>query len=853
VIRILIELSWPSPRAHDIRRDSGWAILGADANVFLSRLILSRRLLITAAAAIAFALVAIVVVTPGRVDRTARPAVLEVEMQASAGAAAQLFWSDDTPVFDEARSMRVPFQPGLTVGQRLRFILPARDIRWLRFDPSDAQSEILIGEMTLFNADGARLGRFDPGTLQPLHDIVSIGRSGRFMRIVSSGADPYLVAHPGCLFPASPRERLSLVSPLSVVVVSVLVLALIGACAISIGRSAFEPRENLAAGPFADSRRTAAIWITTLFIGVFAARLLVMNQFPLTVPYQDQWDAEARVVFLPLEACRLSWGQMFSLHNEHRVFFTRLLSLDLLWLDGQWDPRLQQVANALMHSLTAALMILMLWTRSGRRRVVVLSALTAVTFGLPFAWENVLQGFQSAFYFLELFSLLALWMTTAYRVGSGRWYLGWLCAVCGLFTAAGGTLIPLAIAVAAVVQHRVERAPLRQLLHTLVLSVVVLAIGLAAQSPALAHHAALRAQSVQDFAGTLSRSLAWPWIDYRAVSLLMWLPVIVVAFRAVVHRSADAADPFLLGVASWVALQAAAIAYGRGAQGLAPASRYQDVLSVGLVVNTYFIVVHRDRMKDAMAGRMLSGVLAAWVLVAAVGIDSRVRAAVADLRGMRLLWSAQETNLRRFVITGDVAELSTHPVDQLAYPDAINLANIASHSGIQRILPARVRAPLHVEPRLITDGAFVVDGVNSATPRDPLWPSWGSLSPRGPLGEGRFESSAVSACDVGGRLEFQVTGFLGFPGQHLRLRREDTREIEIKPRGIAGSAWMTVTTPCPVGPYEIVGVDAGPWWFGFRAPTEIGTASAVAESLIDTSPRLFLLAFALALLAARWT
>ncbi len=429
-----------------------WAILGADANVFPSRMSVSRRALITTAAAIALALVAAVVMMPGRVDRTARPALLEVEMQSSAGAAAELFWSDDPPVFDAARSMRVEFQPGLSVAQRLRFILPAKDVRWIRFDPSDAPSEILIGEMTLFNAGGTRLGTLEPGTLQPLHDITSIGRSGRFTRIVSSGADPYLIAQSGCLFPVSPRERWFLVSPVSVVLVSGLILMLVGACAVSIGRSAFDEHANLASGHVSDPRRRAAMWIVTLFVGVFAARLLVMNQFPLTVPYLDQWDAEARVVFLPLQACRLSWGQMFSLHNEHRVFFTRLLSLDLLWLDGQWDPRVQQVANAMLQSLTAVLLALMLWMRAVRRRIVVFSALTAVTFGLPFAWDNILQGFQSAFSFLELFSLLALWMTTSSRVGSGRWYLGWLCAVCGLVTAAGGIVIPMAIAVTGIVQ-----------------------------------------------------------------------------------------------------------------------------------------------------------------------------------------------------------------------------------------------------------------------------------------------------------------------------------------------------------------------------------------------------------------
>ena len=73
--------------------------------------------------------------------------------------------------------------------------------------------------------------------------------------------------------------------------------------------------------------------------------------------------------------------------------------------------------------------------------------LATATFGLPFAWENTLQGFQSSFYFLELFSVLALWMIASPQTGSRAWWLGWVCAVCGLFTAAGGLAIPLAIAV----------------------------------------------------------------------------------------------------------------------------------------------------------------------------------------------------------------------------------------------------------------------------------------------------------------------------------------------------------------------------------------------------------------------
>ena len=94
-----------------------------------------------------------------------------------------------------------------------------------------------------------------------------------------------------------------------------------------------------------------------------------MRQNPVTVPYWDQWDGEARALYLPFSECSLTWAQMFSQHNEHRFFFSRLLALDLLMANGQWDPRLQQVVNAALHSLVAVLLVAILWIAQERRRL----------------------------------------------------------------------------------------------------------------------------------------------------------------------------------------------------------------------------------------------------------------------------------------------------------------------------------------------------------------------------------------------------------------------------------------------------------------------------------------------------
>jgi len=164
-----------------------------------------------------------------------------------------------------------------------------------------------------------------------------------------------------------------------------------------------------------------------------------------------------------------------------------------------------------------------------------------------------------------------------------------------------------------------------------------------------------------------------------------------------------------------------------------------------------------------------------------------------------------------------------------------------------------------VEPRVRTNGAFVLDGEGpyaGSIPRDPLQRAWWSLSEEGRRAQGRFESQPL-ACQLGGRLKFEVSGYLGWEHQYLAVKDLRTgRDLPVSPSQIAQESWTEVTVPCPPGPFEIVAIDGtDSSWFGFREPIEIGWASVVAESLIQNSQEtlVVLLAAAVLMLAIRWT
>src|SRR5262249_1263806 len=246
----------------------------------------------------------------------------------------------------------------------------------------------------------------DPDDLRPLNQIASITRQGDVTRVVTSppGNDPSLLLSFACYDRPALWSSLLLVTPNSLLFVSAMVVALLTASLVSIGRDVFRQKpgtahESSPASPWWPS----ALWLTALFLVVFSAKLLLMRENPLTVPYWDQWDAEANRLFVPFHECQLTWPSMFAQHNEHRIFFTRLLSLALLNINKQWDPRLEQVVNASIHALTAVLTAAMFWLATARRRPQLLLVVCALTFALPFSWENTLVGFQSSVYFAILF------------------------------------------------------------------------------------------------------------------------------------------------------------------------------------------------------------------------------------------------------------------------------------------------------------------------------------------------------------------------------------------------------------------------------------------------------------------
>ena len=120
--------------------------------------------------------------------------VLEVEMRATGGTAAQLFWTSTWAFSAEASSV-VPLHRHPGEYERLRFPLPSERLLFLRFDPLNGPGEVLIRRMQVLDRKGGVIRTIDPLVLVPLHQIEGLMPVEEDVRAVTTkdANDPMLL------------------------------------------------------------------------------------------------------------------------------------------------------------------------------------------------------------------------------------------------------------------------------------------------------------------------------------------------------------------------------------------------------------------------------------------------------------------------------------------------------------------------------------------------------------------------------------------------------------------------------------------------------------------------------------
>jgi hypothetical protein len=567
---------------------------------------------------------------------------------------------------------------------------------------------------------------------------------------------------------------------------------------------------------------------------VLGLRWRLIDHAASPVPYLDQWYGEGLVLYGPAMQGHLPFANFFQPHNGHRIVPSRLLAYDLFRANGQWDARLQMVANALLAAALCFPLLALARRWLPPAALVIFAALLAWFYAQPILYENALWGFQSCFYFLVLFSLLQIQLMLHRPALSASWWLGVACGVCAALSMGSGLLSTAAVAGVAAGRALRERELRRELALTAAAAAVVLLIGAWWIPPDLRGYLGAQDTHLGPVFHTIVHALDFPQREYSLTGLTVWLPFAGFATTSLMLRRSTPAVRALLATGAWVLLQIAAMGYARPETGQVLANRYYEVLAVGLVANLAtwgWLWHHAELAHRRLAWRILfATALAGWLAFAGrssleTARMNRVHVVEAVIRPAG---REQVERVSAFLHTDDPRFLANSSRLALPFPDVPALIDFLRLPALRAIMPAEVRMPINLRFPPADGQPSLDNAVPVSLPNEPGKLHRGTFF--GPTGNARtIHVLSAPAAKSTTHLLFKVAGDLRSGETELRVLDHrgavaaiitDVRSDTLKP--------VEITVPGPTFTVEVV--DRSPQrWLAFVEPVEVGPLSHAAH------------------------
>ena len=601
---------------------------------------------------------------------------------------------------------------------------------------------------------------------------------------------------------------------------------------------------------------------------ILGSKLWLINEFGSPLPFWDDWGNIERII-LPWLNSDLSFGDFFAAHNEHRPAFSSLLSLLIFILnDLQWDSLTGMLVNSVLSTLTAIILLMILKQALGRKIENWLLFCVILLWSLPYSWENSLWSFQSAWYLLLLFTIVGFWGVLLHDPFTFKWCMGILSSFFAFFNLASGFTVFVIIIGVKVYLITIDFKNWREHLTTLLIAAGFSAfcVLLIANVPHdIVEHNAIH------FLKALGSNLAWPWVRYPLLSILVYLPFFTLLFKCMVLKLKPSnGELFVLAFGGWVVLQATGIAYARYEsmvylQGVGPNSRYMDILAQGIIVNflSFYLLAKTGYALSFEIKKRLHIYAGLWLSLVLLGLIFLI--VKGDLGGLSALRWVQVRNIDQlaythdFLLKGDINIFKNKPFKHTLYPNPDYLAQKLNNLQIRAILPHVLAIPPMLQVKQ-AQRAFIPGGVH---------PNAGSYQNENSLGSYHSQSpNTITGEFISQYLEIKqkfmaipVTGYLGNKNLELQLLVDgEGGAVTVSPPVLAENKWVTCYIRTPDKPFRLRGIDnSTESWFAVAMPRGVGGLSLWTKGILKYGELLFFaglillwLVFALPLLEERF-
>lgn len=576
---------------------------------------------------------------------------------------------------------------------------------------------------------------------------------------------------------------------------------------------------------------------------VLGARLWFIKASGVSVslPYFDEWEV-GFYTLLPWLNAKLSLFDLFTPYGEHSIVLSRLLTLLLTVLnDTQWDPLVATVVNAFLYTITVVILAVILrkWLGTTLENWILLSI--TLLGAIPFGWINIIWGFQTAWYLLLGFTILTFWGIILHQNFTWQWWIGIVAGILASLDLASGFLALLVVLAIKLYLMTIKGEKITD--HLPLLRIVLLMTGVSLfQLWNAPKHSELYSKDPSHFFLALGKFIAWPWVDYPILSLLIYLPFLALVVKIWrLRRQPSKGELFLITLGGWVILQAVAMAIARGAgEGVHSISRYWEIMSLGILVNLFsFSFLSQSWYElSPRIKRHLNVLVHIWGVLIVVGIYTLMIQAISDITVKRLTSKDQLNNVRTFLRTGNVKTIKTFPA--APYHATETLANYLKRPKFRSLLSSSLATPPVVSSKREENApTFVKEGIYPST-KTKGEEMLGSFNRKGNAATGRFESAIISPPSQT-FMEIPVSGYLGEKDLSLSLVEEDSnKSIDLTPYKVVREGLISIYVRTPKKPFRIVAVDNNPeLWFAFAAPRGIGKLSVYSQWLLRYGQTIF--------------
>lgn len=590
---------------------------------------------------------------------------------------------------------------------------------------------------------------------------------------------------------------------------------------------------------FSDSPRLRAL-LWGAYAGLVAFLILAwfVERFGVNVPYWDEWVELG--FYAARQAGTLTWQDIWLQHNEHRIPLSRLISIGLFDLLGEWNVVAQMACSAAIMGLSVAGLGYTL-ARLGVAPLLIVAI--AVLLTSPLQWENLLWGYQIHCFTLLLGIVLAVGAVALDEALRPRTIavaiLG--CLIASFSFASGLVLWPAIGALLALrIALRVDRWRAPAARRAIIPRLAVFAAAALACAAAFFHGYdtppnAYAAPGPTAFAVWMARALGYPLLEAPAplplaLAVAAW-GAVALAMAGDVRRRAEAAARdrlvFRAGLILVLLASAAVIAYGRGAASYVP-SRYATLflLNVVLWVAAIAELTARSRTlprRAAPAARLALCAVAAGLLVAH---GNRY------LQGLEIMRAQRDDRLAaREAVAYFLRDHSPGlPFEGFAiFPAHVQEQGDLGRPELLAVLPPEMRPEWSAPAARTLGHAFALGCAYEAVAGEKPAYSWGSWCLDGPAATGRIAVGPLSIDQP--LLRVPIAGQIGAAGASLTIQdtadRHGSRSYAGPPPGDAWVDWdadVAAMTGRQVIVASIDGVRQPPGWLAFGRPRPMSRA-----------------------------